>query len=147
MKLCFQSPALMRHAGNAAEEEERWRRWVDARLVRVLTINIYRNRAESFQTFDYITQQGNFSWAEREFGRVFGAATMWWAPPAGSPAVSPISTAAGLPPPRAGVVSGPGGTYRSSRLCSNCRGEPGRLPDPIRRFQWAAHQAVPVGCQ
>jgi hypothetical protein len=51
---------------------------VDARLVRVLTINIYRNRAESFQTFDYITQQGNFSWLEREVGRVLGAATMWW---------------------------------------------------------------------
>lgn len=60
-----------------AEEEDKWRRWVDARLVRVLTINIYRNRAESFQTFDYITQQGNFTWLEREVGRVFGAATMW----------------------------------------------------------------------
>lgn len=45
--------------------------------MRVLTINIYRNRAESFQTFDYITQQGNFSWLEAQFGRVFGAATMW----------------------------------------------------------------------
>lgn len=64
-------------AVHPAEEEDRWRRWVDARLVRVLTINIYRNRAESFQTFDYITQQGNFSWLEREVGRVLGAATMW----------------------------------------------------------------------
>jgi len=60
------------------EEEERWRRWVDARLVRVLTVNIYRNRAESFQTFDYITQQGNFNWLEKEAGRFIGAATMWW---------------------------------------------------------------------
>ncbi len=60
-----------------AEEEDRWRRWVDAKLVRVLTINIYRNRAESFQTFDYITKAGNFSFIEREVGRVFGAATMW----------------------------------------------------------------------
>lgn len=59
------------------EEETRWRKWVDSRLVRVLTINIYRTRQESFQTFDYITQQGNFSWAEREFGRIFGAAMMW----------------------------------------------------------------------
>lgn len=50
---------------------------MDKRLVRVLTINIYRSRSESFQTFDYITQQGNFSWLEREFGRVFGAGIMW----------------------------------------------------------------------
>ena len=59
------------------EEEERWRRWVDDRFVRVITINIYRNARESFQTFEYIAEQGNFSWAERQGARVIGAGMMW----------------------------------------------------------------------
>jgi microsomal prostaglandin-E synthase 2 len=59
------------------EEETKWRRWVDERLVRVITVNIYRNAHESFQTFDYITKHGNFGWAEREAARVFGAGMMW----------------------------------------------------------------------
>jgi hypothetical protein len=29
--------------GASAEEEQRWRRWVDERFVRVLTANIYRS--------------------------------------------------------------------------------------------------------
>ena len=44
-----------------AAEEERWRRWVDDRLARVITINIYRSAKESFQTFEYITEYGNFN--------------------------------------------------------------------------------------
>jgi microsomal prostaglandin-E synthase 2 len=49
----------------AAVEEERWRRWVDTWLVRVITVNIYRNAKESFQTFDYITHSGNFGYIEK----------------------------------------------------------------------------------
>jgi len=60
-----------------AEEEERWRRWVDDRFVRVITINIYRNARESFQTFEYIAEHGNFSWPERQGARVIGAGMMW----------------------------------------------------------------------
>lgn len=36
--------------------------------LQVITVNIYRNASESFQTFDYIAQNGNFSWWEREAG-------------------------------------------------------------------------------
>ena len=61
----------------AAEEEERWRRWVDDRFVRVITINIYRNGRESFQTFDYIAETGKFSWPEQQAARVVGALMMW----------------------------------------------------------------------
>ena len=61
----------------AAEEEERWRRWVDNRFVRVITVNIYRNARESFQTFDYIAEHGNFSWPERQGARGVGAIMMW----------------------------------------------------------------------
>ena len=45
--------------------------------MRVLTINIYRNGRESFQTFDYIAEHGNFSWPERQGARVVGALMMW----------------------------------------------------------------------
>lgn len=59
-------------------DEERWRRWVDERLVRLLTVNIYRNMRESFQTFEYITASScNFSFVEREAARVVGAILMW----------------------------------------------------------------------
>lgn len=59
------------------EEEATWRRWVDARFVRTVTVNIYRNAGESWQTFNYITHNGNFSWAERQASRVAGATMMW----------------------------------------------------------------------
>lgn len=59
------------------EEEEKWRRWVDERLVRVITVNIYRTAKESFQTFDYISEAGNFGWVHREAARIAGATMMW----------------------------------------------------------------------
>ncbi len=31
-------------------------------------MNIYRNMREAFQTFDYISERGNFGWASREAG-------------------------------------------------------------------------------
>ena len=34
----------------------------------VITVNIYRNMHEAFQTFDYISQAGNFGWVSREAG-------------------------------------------------------------------------------
>lgn len=60
-----------------AEEEATWRRWVDSRFVRTITVNIYRSAGETWQTFDYITHNGNFSWLERQTSRVAGAAMMW----------------------------------------------------------------------
>ncbi|GAB4820004.1 hypothetical protein N2152v2_007050 [Parachlorella kessleri] len=83
-------------AAKKREEEERWRRWVDdwfvksnmlpsssnrggrvSKPLQVITVNIYRNATESFQTFDYITKNGNFSWWEREAARIVGATMMW----------------------------------------------------------------------
>lgn len=37
-------------------------------LLQVITVNIYRNMREAFQTFDYISERGNFGWASREAG-------------------------------------------------------------------------------
>ena len=61
----------------SSAEEEKWRRWVDDHLVKVITTNIYRNAKESFQTFNYITENGNFNIATRQAARVVGATTMW----------------------------------------------------------------------
>lgn len=59
------------------EEEAYWRQWVDQRLVKVITVNIYGTAKESFQTFDYISATGNFNWFEAESARVVGAVMMW----------------------------------------------------------------------
>ena len=56
---------------------EEWRRWVDEKFVRAITVNIYRTANESFQTFDYITTHGNFGWAQRQAARIVGATMMW----------------------------------------------------------------------
>jgi microsomal prostaglandin-E synthase 2 len=60
-----------------AHVRSEWRRWVDEKLVRAITVNIYRTAKESFQTFDYITEHGNFGWAQRQAARVVGATMMW----------------------------------------------------------------------
>ncbi|DBB08372.1 TPA: hypothetical protein ACH3X3_008533 [Trebouxia sp. C0006] len=59
------------------EEEAYWRQWVDQRLVKVITVNIYGTAKEAFQTFDYISATGKFSWFEAESARVAGAVMMW----------------------------------------------------------------------
>ena len=59
------------------DKQELWRRWVDEKLVKTITVNIYRNARESFQTFDYITEHGNFGWMQKHAARVVGATMMW----------------------------------------------------------------------
>ncbi|KAF8067212.1 R1 [Scenedesmus sp. PABB004] len=60
-----------------AEEEARWRRWVDERFVKVLTANIYRSWDESWGTFDYMTRQSHWSWPVQQGVRLAGAVLMW----------------------------------------------------------------------
>ncbi len=50
---------------------------MDQRLVKVITVNIYGTAREAFQTFDYISATGKFSWFEAESARVAGAVMMW----------------------------------------------------------------------
>ncbi|KAG2450408.1 hypothetical protein HYH02_004910 [Chlamydomonas schloesseri] len=61
----------------AMAEEVRWRKWVDEKLVKILTANIYRNWDESVETFKYITDQTGWSWGTREVARWTGAVMMW----------------------------------------------------------------------
>lgn len=64
-------------SSNGPGECEQWRKWIDEKFVRAITVNIYRNAKESFQTFDYITEHGNFGWIQRQAARVVGATMMW----------------------------------------------------------------------
>ncbi|KAL4420807.1 hypothetical protein ABPG75_010463 [Micractinium tetrahymenae] len=64
-------------AAESVAEEEKWRRWVDDWFVKVITCNIYRNMHEAFQTFDYISENGNFGWVSREAARLVGGTMMW----------------------------------------------------------------------
>eukprot|EP00240_Pyramimonas_obovata_P005369 CAMPEP_0118934676 /NCGR_PEP_ID=MMETSP1169-20130426/13953_1 /TAXON_ID=36882 /ORGANISM="Pyramimonas obovata, Strain CCMP722" /LENGTH=387 /DNA_ID=CAMNT_0006877603 /DNA_START=73 /DNA_END=1237 /DNA_ORIENTATION=- len=61
----------------ADAEEQKWREWVDDRLVHVITPNIYRTVGESIQAFDYITTKGNFTIVERYAAQVVGVTMMY----------------------------------------------------------------------
>ncbi|KAK4348980.1 hypothetical protein RND71_031735 [Anisodus tanguticus] len=61
-----------------ADEESKWRKWVDDHLVHMLSPNIYRNTSEALESFDYITSHGNFSFTERITAKYAGAAAMYF---------------------------------------------------------------------
>lgn len=61
-----------------ADEEKKWREWVDNHLVHVLSPNIYRTVSEALESFDYITTKGNFSLYERLVAKYGGAAAMYF---------------------------------------------------------------------
>ena len=50
---------------------------MDDRFVHVVTPNIYRTWQESWQSFDYITERGNFNVFEKYSVRVSGAVSMY----------------------------------------------------------------------
>ncbi|PHU21004.1 hypothetical protein BC332_12155 [Capsicum chinense] len=61
-----------------ANEESKWRKWVDDHLVHMLSPNIYRSTSEALESFDYITSHGNFSFTERITAKYAGAAAMYF---------------------------------------------------------------------
>ncbi|CDP08899.1 unnamed protein product [Coffea canephora] len=61
-----------------ADEEKKWREWVDNHLVHMLSPNIYRNTSEALESFEYITSHGNFSFTERIAAKYAGAAAMYF---------------------------------------------------------------------
>lgn len=63
---------------STGEEETKWRRWVDEHLVHVLSPNIYRTTSEALESFDYIANNGNFSFTERFAVKYAGAAAMYF---------------------------------------------------------------------
>ena len=59
------------------QKEEEWCKWVDERFVHVLTPNIYKTFREAMESFDYITERGNFGFFERQSARITGAVSMY----------------------------------------------------------------------
>lgn len=59
------------------DEAKKWCGWVDNKLVHVLSPNIYRTTSEAVESFDYITNKGNFGLFERTFAKYAGAAAMY----------------------------------------------------------------------
>ncbi|KAI5655954.1 hypothetical protein M9H77_24747 [Catharanthus roseus] len=74
----IQSEAKIDIRSDNAEEEKKWRGWVDNHLVHVLSPNIYRSTSEALESFDYITSHGNFSFTERIVAKYAGAAAMYF---------------------------------------------------------------------
>lgn len=63
-------------AGKATAEEAQWRAWVDDKLVRLLTVSIYRTIDEAAQASNYITQR-NFSPLVAQPAKWFGTVLMF----------------------------------------------------------------------
>ncbi|TYZ62136.1 hypothetical protein PybrP1_005071 [[Pythium] brassicae (nom. inval.)] len=64
--------------GVSLEEEERWRKWVDDKLIVLTSPNIYRTFPESLQAFDYCLTEGKFSATERYMSKYAGAVAMFF---------------------------------------------------------------------
>ena len=52
------------------EKEEEWCKWVDERFAYRMTPNIYKTLREAMDSFDYITERGNFGFFERQSARI-----------------------------------------------------------------------------
>lgn len=71
-------PAKASSAVSSDDEETKWRRWVDDHLVHMLSPNIYRNTSEALESFEYIANNGNFSFTEKYTVKYAGAAAMYF---------------------------------------------------------------------
>jgi microsomal prostaglandin-E synthase 2 len=60
----------------AKKREEQWIQWSDQVLVRALPPLIYRSLPESIKAFDYITQEGKFTWLQQRTIKYSGALVM-----------------------------------------------------------------------
>jgi microsomal prostaglandin-E synthase 2 len=47
------------------EKEQEWINWVDDHLVHILPANIYRTPTEALQSFEYISDQSNFTMVQK----------------------------------------------------------------------------------
>lgn len=62
--------------GKSKENEDTWIKWADETLVRALPPLIYRNFPDAVKAFDYITQEGKFSWIQQRTIKYSGALVM-----------------------------------------------------------------------
>ncbi|MCB1214985.1 MAG: glutathione S-transferase N-terminal domain-containing protein [Deltaproteobacteria bacterium] len=67
---------VFEQSGEAQQEEDQWIDWSDKVLVRALPPLIYRSIPEALEAFDYITQEGKFSWIQQRLVKYSGALVM-----------------------------------------------------------------------
>nr|CAD7453143.1 unnamed protein product [Timema tahoe] len=79
--LMFQGDVPTGRTKENITEERRWRKWVDDRLVHVLSPNVYRTKEEALQAFHWFSEVGEwdklFSPWERSLVIYVGACAMW----------------------------------------------------------------------
>lgn len=59
-------------------DEEQWRDWADDKLVKLVTVNIYRSWAEAYQAMDYVKYVQSFSFFQQTTAYYFGGAVMYF---------------------------------------------------------------------
>ncbi|XP_067941123.1 prostaglandin E synthase 2-like [Watersipora subatra] len=78
--LMYQDGAVDREMAELREERE-WRSWVDNNLVHVLSPNAYRTLSESFESFHWFSEAGDWEKSMTSFSRYtciyLGALVMW----------------------------------------------------------------------
>jgi len=77
----YQEKADLDSTAKQRQEEREWREWTDAHMVHMLSPNAYRTIKESFQSFQYFSEVGewekNFSYLERKVVIYAGATVMY----------------------------------------------------------------------
>ncbi|TMW61488.1 hypothetical protein Poli38472_012679 [Pythium oligandrum] len=63
--------------GVSFDEEEKWRKWVDEKLILMTPPNIYRTVPEALEAFDYCLTEGKFTPWERRLSKYSGAVIMY----------------------------------------------------------------------
>lgn len=66
------------NVATVTDEEQRWRDWADDKLVKLVTVNIYRNWAEAYQAMDYVKYVQSFSFLQQTAAYYFGGAVMYF---------------------------------------------------------------------
>lgn len=72
----YNSKAIFETEEKNQVEEDQWVNWSDQVLVRALPPLIYRSLPEALEAFDYITQEGKFSWLQQRLVKYSGAMVM-----------------------------------------------------------------------
>ncbi len=72
----YQGPKVFEQDPSKKANEDQWLDWADQVLVRALPPVIYQNIPDALKAFDYITQEGKFSWFQQRTIKYSGALVM-----------------------------------------------------------------------
>lgn len=71
------SSNIIHYVSSESMDDDKWVKWVDEQLIKLIAPNIYRTPRESLQTFRYIAENAKFSAWERASIKYAGAAAMY----------------------------------------------------------------------